>query len=182
MSLLHRSRRPRAKTIRPAERYLTAAAAEARRLGHDSIGTEHMLAVLVRDPHSTAVRALAQLGIAAGAVEAALASALEPRTRPEKIDPDALATLGIDFQAVRERLDQTFGPGALERSRSSCLGMCPRLKLALAHALDYAGSSSLGDRHVLLGMLHVPDCVAARTLAGLGVTLASADAILRCEP
>lgn len=50
MRLLQRSRRgPRAKTIRPAERYLLAGTDEARRLGHNYVGTEHMLAVLVRN-------------------------------------------------------------------------------------------------------------------------------------
>jgi hypothetical protein len=46
------------------------------------------------------------------------------------IDPDALATLGIDFDAVREQLEQTFGPDALEQTHTACLGIAPRLKLA----------------------------------------------------
>ena len=54
------------------------------------------------------------------------------------------------------------------------LGMCPRLKLALAHALDHASDKPLGDEHVLLGMLTVPDSVAARVLAEVGVTLDAA--------
>ena len=181
MNLLQRSCWPRAKTIRPAERYLTAGAAEARRLGHNYGGTEHVLAVLICDPESSAVRALDELRISADTVEEALACWLEARTDPEKIDPEALAALGIDFDAVRERRGETFGEGALERSRSSRLRLCPRLELALAHALDYAEASPLGDRHVLLGMLRVPDCVAARTLAELGVTLASA-ATIHSEP
>ena len=169
---------PRAKTIRPAEPYLTAGADEARRLGHGYIGTEHILSVLLRQPDSGAVRVLAQLGVSAGAVEAALGRWLPDNPRTAKIDGEALAELGIDFDAVRARLEQTFGPGALERSHHSCLGICPRLKLALGFALDHAAQRQLRDEHVLLGMLSVPDSVGARVLAPLGVTLETARTVV----
>jgi ATP-dependent Clp protease ATP-binding subunit ClpA len=177
--LLHRRRPgPRAKTARPAaEPYLAFGAAEARRRGHNYVGTEHILSVLIRNPDSEATRVLARLGVSAEAVEAAVGCGLPTRTGSAKIDPQALAELGIDFEAVRERLEQTFGPGALERSHSSCLGICPRLKLALAYALDHAAGQPLGDEHVLLGMLTVPDSVAARVLAEFGVTLETARAV-----
>jgi hypothetical protein len=132
------------------------------------------LRVLARRPESAAIRLLAQLGVPPAAVERGLLCWLEDASPAAKIDPEALASLGIDFDAVRERLDQTFGPGALERTRSGCLGICPRLKLALAYALDHSGERPLGDEHVLLGMLSVPDSVAARVLAELGVTLETA--------
>jgi ATP-dependent Clp protease ATP-binding subunit ClpA len=175
MRLLQHNRRPRAKTIRPAEPYLLAGAEQARRLRHNYIGTEHILSILIRNPDSAATHLLAQLGTTAEDVQAALACWLEDATPAGKIDPDALAALGIDFETVRDRLEQTFGPGALERCPSSCLGICPRLKMALACALDYAGEQRLDDEHVLLGMLSVPDSVAARVLCGLGVTLEAAE-------
>jgi ATP-dependent Clp protease ATP-binding subunit ClpA len=179
MRLLQRRRRmPRAKTVRPAEPYLAAGAEEARRLGHNYIGTEHVLNLLIRNPESGAVSVLARLGVSAGAVEAALACWLPNTPRYGKIDAEALAELGIDFEAVRARLDQTFGPGALERSHASCLGICPRFKLALAYALDHADGKPLADEHILLGMLSVPDSVAARVLAKLGVSLTAAQAAL----
>jgi ATP-dependent Clp protease ATP-binding subunit ClpA len=180
---LQRGRRmPRAKTIRPAERYLAAGAEEARRLGHAYIGTEHILNVLIRNPDSEAVSLLARAGVSADAVAAALACWLPKETRSAKIDAAALAELGIDFDAVRERLEQKFGPGALERSHASCLGICPRLKLALAFALDHAAGRPLGDADVLLGMLSVRDSVAGRALCRLGVTLESAEAIADPAP
>jgi ATP-dependent Clp protease ATP-binding subunit ClpA len=179
MRLMLRGRRmPDAKTIRPAEPYLAAGAEEARRLGHHYIGTEHVLSVMLRDPDSKALRVLANVGVSPAAVEAALACWLLNTTRSAKIDTEALAELGIDFDTVRARLEQTFGPGALERSSSSCLGICPRLKLALAFALDHAAGQPLDDAHVLLGMLSVPDSVAARVLARLGVTHEIASAAL----
>jgi ATP-dependent Clp protease ATP-binding subunit ClpA len=183
MTLLRRSRRmPRSKTIRPAEPYLAAGAEEARMLGHNYVGTEHILSLLTRNADGRATRLLARLGVGSVAVEQALACWLPNRWPTAKIDPQALATLGIDFDTVRERLDESFGPGALERTRSGCLGICPRLKLALAHALDYAAESPLGDQHVLLGMLSVPDCVAARVLAELGVTRETVQAAVEAEP
>ncbi len=169
MRLLQRSRRPRAKTIRPAERYLLAAAEEARRLGHPCIGTEHVLAVLVRDPKADATRLLGRVGVSGEQVRDALACWLEERAPAGRIDPEALASLGIDFDTVRARIEEMFGAGALEHTSSGCLNIQPRLKLALAYALDEAGESSLADQHVLVGMLRVPDSVAARALASLGV-------------
>ena len=179
MRLLQRGRgRPRAKTIRPAERYLLAGTDEARRLGHNYVGTEHVLRVLVREPDDVATRLLTELGVTTDAVERALACWLEDSAAAATIDPNALATLGIDFEEVRERLEQTFGPGALERTRSGCMGVCPRLKMALAYALDHASEGSLGEEHVLLGLLSVPDSLAARVLGELGVSLAAAQAAL----
>ena len=180
MRLLRRRAGPRARTARPAaEPYLAAGAELARRLGHNYIGTEHVLSVLIRDPEGAAMRLLAQLGVSADAVDAALACWLANGTTAARIDPQALAELGIDFDTVRERLEETFGSGALEQTRAGCLRICPRLKMALAYALDYSAGRPLADEHVLLGLLTVPDSVAARVLGGLGVSLPAAEAIIR---
>ena len=131
------------------------------------------------DPDSSATRLLATLGATADAVERELACWLEDRSSADSsIDPQALATLGIDLEAVRNRLERTFGPGALERTRSGCIGVCPRLKRALAYSLDHVSEGSLGEEQVLLGLLSVPDSVAARVLSALGVSLAAAQAAL----
>jgi ATP-dependent Clp protease ATP-binding subunit ClpA len=176
MKLLSRRRfGPRAKTARPAEPYLAAGAEEARRLGHGHVGTEHVLLGLIRNPGGGATAVLHQLGVGPNAVEELLACWLS--TYRPKIDPDALAALGIDFETVRERLEETFGPGALERT-PACLGVCPGLKMALAYAVDHAGGHPVADEHILLGMLNVPDSVAARVLTKLDVSLEAAQAAL----
>ena len=171
--LQRRARRPQArkKSIRPAERYLTLGANEARGLGHNYIGTEHVLLALVRDPDGDVAALLQKLGVAPAMVDETLNGWLYGGGSSRKIDPEALAALGIDFEAVRERLEQTFGPGALERTQASCLGIAPQLKMALAFALDRANARELADEHVLLGLLTVPDSIAARALAEHGVTL-----------
>jgi ATP-dependent Clp protease ATP-binding subunit ClpA len=93
MRMPTRGTRPRAKTIRPAEAYLSAGAEEARRLNHNYIGTEHFLSVLVRRPNGAATRLLAQLGVTAAAVEDGLECWLSDTSTVAKIDPLALGTI-----------------------------------------------------------------------------------------
>jgi ATP-dependent Clp protease ATP-binding subunit ClpA len=125
---------------------------------------------MIRDPTRALPVLLAARGVDPGAVESALARSVTPDRGRAKIDPEALARLGIDFDAVRARVEETFGPGALERTRASCLGISPQLKLALAYALDEAAERPLRDEHVVLGILRVPDSAAARVLARFGVS------------
>jgi ATP-dependent Clp protease ATP-binding subunit ClpA len=169
--IARRRRMPRAKTIGPAGPYLARGAEEARRLGHGFIGTEHVLLVLARDREGGAMELLRRLGVDEAALVAALACWLPTVPGQARIDREALAALGVDLDTVRERLEQAFGPNALEQTRSGCLGISPRLKLALAHALDRAAGTPLADEHVLLGLLEVPGSVASRVLGELGVTL-----------
>ncbi len=169
--------RERTTSLRPAEPFLFAASHLARRLGHADVGTEHLLRVLLDHPDGAVTRVLLQLGVTPDAVQRALAGRLDPVAA--RIDPAALAALGIDFEAVRERLEQTFGRGALERTRAGCLGVCPQAKRVLAHALDLADGEPLAGEHILLGMLSVPDSVAARVLSELGVTFDAAEAAFR---
>ena len=107
-------------------------------------------------------------------------SAWGPGAAP-RIDADALATLGIDLDTVRERLEATFGPGALEQTRAGCTWMMPRLKEALAHALDLAGDQPVQDEHVLLGLLSVRDSLAAHLLGKRGVSFEDVQAVVRAQ-
>jgi ATP-dependent Clp protease ATP-binding subunit ClpA len=102
----------------------------------------------------------------------------------DDIDRDALATLGIDLDAVRERVERAFGPGALIRRRRCRRGtvggqlpFTPRAKKALELTLREAlslGQRELRDEHVVLGLLREGDGVAAQVLATRGVTFAAA--------
>ena len=180
--LLHQ--RLGARRTRPAERYLAAGAEEARRLGHAYVGTEHVLLALTRDDESDAARVLRELGVAPRHVSAVLAKVCAPR-----IDAGALASLGIDLDAVRERLEWSFGHGALDQTRAGLLGstyvgiqcIAPRLKRALVAALDRAGAQPLQDEHVLLGLLSVPESLAAKALGEFGVSLEAAQAIVEAK-
>jgi len=100
-------------------RTLVALASEhARRLGHRYVGGEHILlaAVSTGQPASAVLRAhgvtpelveeeiVRRVGLGAGA---GLFGGL---------DKDALATIGIDLDAVRARIEAAFGPQALARA------------------------------------------------------------------
>jgi len=174
-------RRSRDQTIKLAQRYIEAGAEEAARLGHGYVGSEHVLLALTRDRDRDAARILRQLGVTHADIRR---SALLAQVWAPRIDPHALERLGIDLNVVRERLEKTFGPDALDRVgtlrpthvKTDCIAS--RLKQGLARAIEHAGSHPIQDEHVLLGILDVPDSLAARALAELGVSLEAVQATL----
>lgn len=107
------------------------------------------------------------------------------RSADDGLDAEALASVGIDLGAVRERAEQAFGHGALGRWRGGRrspgrLPLTRGSKASLQHALRAA--IRLGDRridsgHLVLGVLAVDDDVVRRTLsaAGTGSDELSAD-------
>jgi ATP-dependent Clp protease ATP-binding subunit ClpA len=164
-----------------AREAVTAAQTEAGILRHGWIGTEHvLLGVLATD--GGGARLLAGFGVDAAGVRDDVVRMVG--RGEDDIDPAALATLGIDLEAVRERVERAFGPGALSR-RGRCrrggvsthVPFCRRAKKALELTLREA--TSLGERelraeHLVLGLLREGDGVAARVLTERGVTLSAA--------
>lgn len=158
---------------------VVAAQQEAGALRHGWIGTEHvLLGVLVSG--GDGARLLAGFGVDAAGVRDDVVRIIG--RGDEGIDPDALATLGIDLDAVRERVERAFGPGALSR-RGRCGGrMTPftaRAKKALELALRDAlalGARDIRAEHLVLGLLREGDGVAAQVLSARGVTLDAARA------
>jgi ATP-dependent Clp protease ATP-binding subunit ClpA len=166
-----------------ARQALVLAQEEAVALHHGWIGTEHVLLGVLRGG-SAGARLLAGFGVD-------LAGARDDVVRvvgrgEDDIDPDALATLGIDLNAVRERVERAFGPGALSRRghcRRGVLGpavpFSARAKKALELTLREAvslGERDLRPEHLVLGLLREGDGVAARVLTERGVTHAAARA------
>jgi ATP-dependent Clp protease ATP-binding subunit ClpA len=161
-----------------------AADRHAAGLRHGWIGTEHLLLGLLDDPERRAARILAGHGVTGPAVRAEVERIVgvgEP-----DLDADALATLGIDLDAVRERVERTFGPGALSGRRRACrpgIGrpFTPRAKKALELSLREAiamGDHFIGAEHLLLGLVREGDGVAARILRSRGVDRAAVRAAL----
>jgi ATP-dependent Clp protease ATP-binding subunit ClpA len=144
---------------------------EARRLGDGWIGSEHLLIAAAAAPQGRAPEALEAVGVAPAALRGAIAE-LGGRST---LDADALATIGIDLDEVRRRVEDAFGPGALERRRACRSGGLPftkRSKRALERALREAiahGDRHIGAEHIVLGLLGDPDCLAVRALEHLGV-------------
>jgi ATP-dependent Clp protease ATP-binding subunit ClpA len=152
---------------------------EAAALRHGWIGTEHVLLGVLRGGGDGA-RLLAGFGVDTAGVRDDVVRLIG--RGDEGIDPDALATLGIDLDAVRERVERAFGPGALSR-RGGCGGghvpFTARAKKALELTLRESaalGAGELRGEHLVLGMLREGDGVAAQILTARGVTLEEARA------
>jgi len=87
------------------------AQANARRLGHHYIGSEHLLmaAAMADDPTGAVLR---DHGVTVERIEATILSTIGPL---RGLDSEALASIGIDLDAVRARIEASFGPDALTR-------------------------------------------------------------------
>jgi ATP-dependent Clp protease ATP-binding subunit ClpA len=155
-----------------ARAVVTQAQEEARALGHDWIGCEHLLIAAAAMPDQPAERALRAAGLTPERLRTAVVEALGAPAGP---DPAALAAIGIDLAEVRRRVEEAFGPGALERRRPARTGrmpFTPRSKRALEWAVKAArarGDGYIGPEHVLLGVLDQEESMAACVLARLGV-------------
>jgi hypothetical protein len=105
---------------------------EARRLGHNYIGCEHLLlaAASTSEPASAVLR---DLGVTPERVEAEILRTIGPGLAADPvsgIDREALAAIGIDLDVVRARIEAVFGPDALARAaaagRASSMGRTGR--------------------------------------------------------
>jgi ATP-dependent Clp protease ATP-binding subunit ClpC len=123
-----------------AQKVILIAQEEAKRLNHDYVGTEHLLLGLVSLGEGLAVQ--------------------------------VLINLGIDLRRVKSEVEKLVPPG----DNIMILGeipFSPRAKKVLEYAVEEAsnmGHIYVGTEHILLGLLHEKDGVAARVLEYLGIT------------
>ena len=94
------------------------AQADARRLGHNYIGCEHLLlaAAAAAEPASAVLR---DQGVTPERIEAEILRAAGPGQTADPLgglDRQALAFIGIDVDVVRARIEEAFGPDALTRA------------------------------------------------------------------
>jgi hypothetical protein len=127
---------PRAKAI------LESAPLEAQALGHNYIGTEHLVAALLRDAQSMGALILAEAGV--------------DRERLLRKLMSHLPT----FAGLAPEPPETMTPRATQALADS-------LSQALAMGHNYIGSE-----HLLLGVLANPASLGARVLGELGLTVA----------
>ena len=124
-----------------ARRVIVDAQNEARRLSHNYIGPEHILLGLINEGD----------GVGANALEA----------------------MQISTDTVRRRIEEITGRGQAPPSTGH-IPFTPRakkvLELSLREALQL-GHNYIGTEHILLGLIHEGDGVAAQVLVGLGVEL-----------
>ena len=160
---------------REARAVVAGAQEEARELRHPLVGTEHFLLAMLRED-GPGSRALRDRGLTA---EDARRRVVGIAGAADALDPDALATLGVDLEEVRRATEASFGPGALDARGP---GSMPRghiplgkrakkvLELSLREALRL-GHNHIGQGHLLLGLIREGDGVAARVLTQAGVDL-----------
>jgi ATP-dependent Clp protease ATP-binding subunit ClpC len=155
-----------------AKRVIITAQSEAVALGHDFIGTEHVLLGLVGVEGSVADEVLSVHAVtAARAREETVRILTDAGVANTGGQPmaDALATLGIDVEQIRRRADETFGPGRFVYPRPP---FTTRAKSLLERSLREAvalGHDHVGPEHLLLGLIGDAEGVAARTLTALHV-------------
>lgn len=171
-----------------ARQIVVEAQVAARARAHSWIGTEHLLLAL-----AAAVGGPGDALRASGATVAAIDRSLADYAGYPLDDRSALASLGIDLDAVRNAVESNFGPGALEtmptprsrwprlrRRRQPCspplpgghLRFTPRSKRALEQSLRQAlklKHNRIGTEHLLLGLLTETGGMSAWVLHRLAV-------------
>jgi ATP-dependent Clp protease ATP-binding subunit ClpA len=130
-----------------ARRTVVVAQDEARSLGHDHIGTEHLLLGLLRESAGVAATALTSLGLSLGEVRERVADSREP----DESAPGPTSSTGhIPFTPRAKRT----------------------LELALRESLQL-GHDCIGTEHILLGLVRERSCRAAAILSELGADQAA---------
>jgi ATP-dependent Clp protease ATP-binding subunit ClpA len=160
----------------------------ARERRSPTIGSEHLLLALFAVPDGLAAAVLGRLQVDRADVEGDL---VRGGSLEHPFDAAGLATLGIDLEEVRRQAEETFGPGALDRTRAARGrwrgGHIPferdakkALELALREAVRL-GHGFIGTEHLLLGLLHdgrARDVLVARGV-GLDGTRALVEELVR---
>jgi len=170
-----------------ARRAVVRARYEAVRAGREQIGCEHLLLGLLGEP-GPAAAAMTAAGLELTALRARLPAGRG--AEPDPLDADALASVGIDLDAVRRAADATFGPGALDRARPAQtrrpgrMRMSADAKKALELALRAAvrlRHRELSGGHLLAGIIDQGDNAALGMLAAAAVDAAGlrADVLAR---
>jgi ATP-dependent Clp protease ATP-binding subunit ClpA len=154
-----------------AKRAVTASQDAALALGHDFIGTEHLLLGLISTA-GTAGEVLREQGIELSQAREETVRLLEEAgvaaTGGQEVK-NALSSLGIDVAEIQRRADSTFGPGAFRFPRPA---FTPRAKKALELTLCEAqalGHQHIDTEHVLLGLLAEGEGTAIQVLTALDV-------------
>jgi ATP-dependent Clp protease ATP-binding subunit ClpC len=160
---------PRAKKV------LELSLREALRLGHNYIGTEHILLGLIREEDGVAGQIMA-----GHAILKDIRVAVVNRAPLGSGDPGETESAGTQKRTVRARRWERFGFGhAGERATSADIAVAdepemrttPAGNATLAEAVRLAGPEAMGSHHLLLAALVDANSAAASALTSLGVDL-----------
>lgn len=159
-----------------ALRTVEVARLEAEALEHNYVGTEHLLLALTVEDFGIASNVLRESGITEPALKKQVVRELDdPSEGFTESDADALATVGIDLDEVRSRVEQTFGAFALD-SPPPCPTGTPITDKALQamratpqHARQL-GHRKVAPEHLLLALMDDESALAVRLVQRLGRT------------
>jgi ATP-dependent Clp protease ATP-binding subunit ClpA len=177
-----------------ARTVVVGAQAEARRLNHDYIGTEHTLLGLLDVEDGAVGRALTADGVDAEFVRGDIARRVGPHPPDlssaaiEQEDAEALKAIGIDLDAVRKAIEANFGEGALRLPRENApkkRGLFGKFSIAGGHipftnrnkkVLELSlreavrlNQKFIAPEHIMLGLIREGHGLAMQILAEKGV-------------
>ncbi|GAB3160627.1 Clp protease N-terminal domain-containing protein [Myceligenerans halotolerans] len=167
---------------RQARAVVTDAQIVARGLHSPAIDSRHVVIALA-ETDGSAARALRSTGLTPGTIASAVRREI---AGDGGLDSEALASLGIDLEAVRVTTDATFGDGAFDAAarRSGPKGHIPftrdakkSLELALREAVRLR-SKDIDETHLLLGILRDGHAPGAKALSDAGVDVPALRAAL----
>ncbi|WP_371500891.1 hypothetical protein OG871_29335 [Kitasatospora sp. NBC_00374] len=173
-----------------ARQVVVRAREEAAELGHGHIGTEHLLLAVLADAAEPSAAVLVDAGL-----DHATAREAVVRLLGGGMDGLALATIGVDLDAVREAVEAVFGEGALDppaeeparrrgwfRSGEAKGGRGGRspftararktLELSLRESLRLE-SGRIATGHLVLGLLREGEGLGAKVIADHGLDFAA---------
>jgi hypothetical protein len=166
-----------------ARRALVSARNAASQAGQRKIRSEHVLLGLLTEP-----------GLASATLTAAGLNPADVRSRLRHgghiataggLDAEALASLGIDLDAVRRATDAAFGPGALDLvppAGRKLLPMADDTREILVRSVREAqrtGQRQISSGHMLIGILDQKRNGALTLLAEAGADVAALRADVR---
>jgi ATP-dependent Clp protease ATP-binding subunit ClpA len=161
----------------PAREVVIGARAQADQLGHRHVGTEHLLLALLAPTAGAPATILAAAGLTEENVRADIVRLIGDGQFGES-DAAALEAIGIDLNAIKAKLEESFGPGALEPevppTRYGLFGrkvsggrFTPRAKKVLELGLREAlrlKHNFIGTEHLLLGLIREGEGLAAQIM------------------
>ena len=149
-----------------ARRVLELAADEARRMGHNYIGTEHLLLALLREKDGLAATVLRRLGLDLEKTRHQVMEYLGPNTPTQATSSDSSP---VEHKTKKKK--------DADSSAYSWQCFTDRVRIIVLLAQEEAmtlGNDHVGTEHLLLALIRQGDGVAAHVLQKLGV---SSDAI-----
>ena len=166
------------------------AVAQARRLGHHYVGTEHLLLALI---HHRELLPGAVAELLPGDADTVTATLQRTLGGPRPRDAELLKTLGIDLDEVRAAVRRTFGDDAVDRLRRPvhqpwqpwrrpsrrCMSLAagemrvaPRVNQAFEHArhdADQHQRAAIDPAGLLLGMVEMEGAMSNQLLRQAGI-------------